>query len=364
MLERLDFNPPDFSLEKFRQAKSVTTKEVIKDGVAPSGFYLTSHLPTYYKVAGSWLMPRTSSQDCLAVIENGGVHIREFRNLKKGDRVVLGRTFDGTDGIYRYEEGFSYPVLARGGDFVESSNASSYKLLFDLLRDIREKEGTITWVLGPAVVFDYDTRKALSRLAKAGFVNALLGGNAMATHDLEGGYLNTALGQDIYTQVSDPLGHYNHLDTLNAIRRVGSIDKFIEEGHVADGFIKTLKSLDVPIVLAGSIRDDGPLPEVTGSCYESLDNVKEITEKSDLIIGLATTLHSVSTAETAPSYKMGPKGEVFPVFFFSVDVTENAVRKVLAARDNVAVRGLVTNVQDFVVKLEKELIDEEGAKND
>lgn len=181
----------------------------------------------------------------------------------------------------------------------------------------------------------------------------------MATHDLEGGYLNTALGQDIYTQESDPLGHYNHLDTLNAIRKVGSIDEFINEGNVRDGFIKTLNRLGVPITLAGSIRDDGPLPEVTGNVYDSLDNVRVATDKSNLIICLATTLHSASTAETATSYRVDENGNIVPVFIFTVDVTENAVRKVSAAREGIAVRTLVTNVQDFVVNLEKELVPEE-----
>lgn len=181
----------------------------------------------------------------------------------------------------------------------------------------------------------------------------------MATHDLEGGYLNTALGQDIYTQESDPLGHYNHLDTLNAIRKVGSIDEFINEGNVRDGFVKTLNRLGVPITLAGSIRDDGPLPEVTGNVYDSLDNVRVATDKSNLIICLATTLHSASTAETATSYRVDENGNIVPVFIFTVDVTENAVRKVSAAREGIAVRTLVTNVQDFVVNLEKELVPEE-----
>ena len=93
----------------------------------------------------------------------------------------------------------------------------------------------------------------------------------MATHDLEAGYLDTALGQNIYTQESMPMGHYNHLDLLNEVRRSGSIRDFIKEGNVKDGFIKTLDKLDIPYVLVGSIRDDGPLPEVlpgSGSWFD------------------------------------------------------------------------------------------------
>ena len=359
MREDLLFTPPDFSDEKYASSKDVSTAEVIKDGVSPQGFYLTSHAPTYYKVDGKWQIPERSSQDCLAVLEDGKIYVREFRNLKKGDKVVIADANDGSQGVLKYAEGFSDEVLARGGDFVEASNTSNYRLLYELMKKERDAKGMITWVLGPAVVFDFDTRNGLSRLAENGYVQALLGGNAMATHDLEGGYLNTALGQDIYTQISDPLGHYNHLDTLNAIRNVGSIDEFINQGNVRDGFVKTLNRLGVPITLAGSIRDDGPLPEVTGNVYESLDNVRKQTDKSNLIICLATTLHSASTAETASSYRIDDDGNVVPVFIFTVDVTENAVRKVSAAREGIAVRTLVTNVQDFVVNLEKELVPEE-----
>lgn len=359
MREDLLFTPPDFSDEKYASSKDVTTAEVVKDGVSPQGFYLTSHAPTYYKVDGKWQIPERSSQDCLAVLEDGKIYVREFRNLKKGDKVVIADANDGSQGVLKYAEGFSDEVLARGGDFVEASNTSNYRLLYELMKKERDAKGMITWVLGPAVVFDFDTRNGLSRLAENGYVQALLGGNAMATHDLEGGYLNTALGQDIYTQESDPLGHYNHLDTLNAIRSVGSIDEFINQGNVRDGFVKTLNRLGVPITLAGSIRDDGPLPEVTGNVYESLDNVRKQTDKSNLIICLATTLHSASTAETASSYRIDEDGNVVPVFIFTVDVTENAVRKVSAAREGIAVRTLVTNVQDFVVNLEKELVPEE-----
>lgn len=114
----------------------------------------------------------------------------------------------------------------------------------------------------------------------------------------------------------------------------------------------------MPITLAGSIRDDGPLPEVTADVYESLTNARAELTKATLVICLATTLHSASSAEISSSYRVDDEGNVRPVFFYTVDVTENAVRKVTAARENVAVRPLVTNVQDFVVNLEHELVND------
>lgn len=358
------FTPPDLTQEKFVNAPNVKTEKVSKEGVAPKGFYLTSHMPTYYKLDGKWILPKRSSLCCVAVLVDGDIVIKEIRDLKIGDEVVMTKKDDGSTGILKYAEGFSKQAYVPYGTAVETASTSAYDELFELMRHEKENGGFITWVLGPAVVFDHDTRIALSRLAEAGYVQALLGGNAMATHDLEGGYIGTALGQDIYTQVSMPMGHYNHLDTLNAIRRVGSTQEFIDQGHVKNGFIKTLKKLDVPITLAGSVRDDGPLPEVTGDVDVSLSHVREQTDQSTLIICLATMLHSVSTAEMASSYRVDEEGNVIPVFIYSVDVTENVVNKVSAARDHIAVKPMVTNVQDFVVNMERALVPDQAYAKD
>ena len=364
LLDIYKYQAPDFTAEAFAQAPDVTTASVTKDGIVPSGFYLTTHMPTYYRVKGEWRLPKRSSLNCVAVLVEDQVVIKEIRDVKVGDEIVMGRGIDASQGIFVHKDGFNPAVTRNGGDFVEAANTSNYNLIYDLLKYEKENNGYIAWVLGPAVVFDHNTRNGLSKLAENGYVHSLLGGNAMCTHDLEGGYLNTALGQDIYTQESDPMGHYNHLDLLNAVRRTGSIKEFIAEGNVKDGFIKTLVKLDVPIVLAGSIRDDGPLPEVTSDVYESLTNASEELAKATLVVCLATTLHSASSAEISSSYRVDEAGNVLPVFFYTIDVTENAVRKVSAARDNLAVRSLVTNVQDFVNNLEDALVNDTYAEED
>lgn len=358
MFSLYEYTAPNFDELDLTQAQDVKLAQVVKDGIVPKGFYLTSHCPTYYKHKGEWLLPKRSSLNCVAVVTDDVVTIKEIRDVKSGDLVVLGSKDNGQEGIFKHSNGFKPQVYQQGGDFVEASNSSNYQLMYDLLKHEKENNGYIVWVLGPAVVFDHNTRRGLSKLAENGYVHSLLGGNAMATHDLEGGYLGTALGQDIYTQISDPLGHYNHLDLLNAVRREGSIKNFIAKGNVRDGFVKTLVQLEVPITLAGSIRDDGPLPEVTADVYQSLTNARHELEKATLVICLATTLHSASSAEISSSYRVDDGGNVYPVFFYTVDVTENAVRKVTAARENMAVRSLVTNVQDFVVNLEYHLVNE------
>ncbi|MDO5027722.1 MAG: hypothetical protein Q4E36_00530 [Bacillota bacterium] len=350
------FEGPDFKEEKYIKMPAVKTEAVEIKGVAPEDFYLTSHMPTYYKVGDQWILPKHNSINCVAVVKDGDVVVTELRDLEVGDQVVLGHERNGSEGILLYKEGFPDSVYQQKGWAVESSFSEKYDQLFELMEHERDNGGYIVWVLGPSVVFDFDTRNSLNKLAENGYINCLLGGNAMCTHDLEGGFLNTALGQNIYTQENVPLGHYNHLDLLNEVRTTGSIKKFIEDGNVKDGIIKTLNDMDVPFVLCGSVRDDGPLPEVYGDTDKGLSATKEHLDKATLIITVATMLHSSSVANMASGYRVREDGSITPVYMYTVDITENVVNKIAAARENMAFTPIVTNAQDFVVNCERALI--------
>ena len=137
-------------------------------------------------------------------------------------------------------------------------------------------------------------------------------------------------------------------------RRAGSIEALLNEGNIKDGFMKTCIEKNIPIVLAGSIRDDGPLPPVYHNVSCGLDAMKKQTDKATVIICLATVLHSVATASLASSYRV-VDGKVRPVYFYSVDIAEYAVNQVSVAREYIGVKTIVTNVQDFVVNLQKNL---------
>jgi len=206
-------------------------------------------------------------------------------------------------------------------------------------------------VMGPALAFDYDSRRAMQLLIENGFVDGLMAGNALATHDLEGGYLRTALGQDIYTQRSMPNGHYNHMDTINAVRRSGSIAQFIEDNNIGDGIMYSLVKNSVPYVLAGSIRDDGPLPEVIHSVYDSASEMRNLIRKATTIICLATQLHSIATGNMTPVYRV-VDNTVRPLYMYCIDITEFATNK-LCDRGSLGAIGMVTNVQDFIVNVAK-----------
>ncbi|MDD7462913.1 MAG: hypothetical protein SOW41_02415 [Anaerococcus sp.] len=352
-----EFVWPDFSEEKYKNAGEIKLGEVEQDGVAPEDFYLTSYMPTFYKKDGEWLFPEHNSLNCVAAFEDGKIVVREIRNLKKGDQVVIGHEASLENGILVYTEGFPEWIYSTPGKAVETSFSEDYEFLHALMEHERDSEdGYIVWVLGPSVVFDYDTRNSLNKLAENGYIDCLLGGNAMCTHDLEGGFLNTALGQNIYTQENVPMGHYNHLDLLNEVRSVGSIKEFIARGNVKDGIIKTLSDMDIPFVLSGSIRDDGPLPEVIGDTEKALTETKKELDKATLVICIATMLHSLSVANMSSSYRIRKDGKVTPVYMYSIDVTENVVNKVGAAREQMAFVPMVTNVQDFVVNCERALV--------
>lgn len=299
--------------------------------------------------------------DCVAVYENGKIYVREFRNLKQGDLVFTGRTENCEDrDIFVYPHGFDEGEGGHDEAFAfrqrrsrETAFSKDYDNIYELLRHERE-HGYVVWVMGPACAFDSDSREAFSKLVMNGYVDALLAGNALATHDLEGAYLNTALGQNIYTQYSQPNGHYNHIDTINRVKFHGSIPAFVEKEGIDNGIIYSCVKKDVPFVLVGSIRDDGPLPEVYANVYEGQDAMRDCVRKATTVICMATTLHSIATGNMTPSFRVMPDGTIRQVYFYSVDVSEFAVNK-LGDRGSLSAKSIVTNVQDFVVNVSKGL---------
>lgn len=208
--------------------------------------------------------------------------------------------------------------------------------------------------MGPAFAFDADSRHAMQRLVEEGYVGALSGGNALATHDLEGAMFHTALGQDIRTQQSMPNGHYNHLDTINRVRRSGSIAQFVDDYDLHDGIMYACVKKNIPFLLAGSIRDDGPLPETIADVYESQHQIRVLARKATTVICMATMLHTIATGNITPSYHVDDDGTVRPVYIYAVDASEFVVNK-LHDRGSLSAKTIVTNVQDFIFIVAKGL---------
>lgn len=355
MFQLPEYRKPDFTEKRFTDAPDAAWEAVTVKGVAPENYHSTSMYPEYFKINGNWVLARESRMDSSVVIcGEDQVKVVENRNLEVGDRVIVGRTENGEEGIYLHSTGFETPgeegedqFSFRQGRGRETSYARDYDRLFELLKYERE-HGNIVWVMGPAFSFDADARRAMQAMIENGYVDGLMAGNALATHDLEGAMFHTALGQDIYTQKSQPGGHYNHLDVINRVRRSGSIPQFIEDYQIDNGIMYGCVKEKVPFVLTGSIRDDGPLPEVIGNAYDGQTAMRNMVKKATTVICLATMLHTIATGNMTPSYFVREDGSVRPVFLYTVDADEFVVNKLLD-RGSLSATTIVTNVQDFIM---------------
>lgn len=355
------YHHPNFEEEKFVNAPDVVYEKAEKDGVAPENYHSTSMYPEYFKIDGQWKLAEESRMDsCVILRDDGRLDVVEARNIKKGDLVILGRTEKCEEGIYMHCNGFvdeehelDDQFVFRQGRSRETSYARDYDKLFELLKYEKE-HGNIVWVMGPAFAFDADARRAMQLLIENGYAHGVMAGNALATHDLEGALLHTALGQDIYTQRSQPNGHYNHLDICNKVRRSGSIPQFIKDYDLDDGIICSCVKNNIPIVLAGSIRDDGPLPEVIGDVYEAANTMRGMVRKATTVICMATMLHTIATGNMTPSYRVMEDGTIRPLYLYTVDADEFVVNKLLD-RGSLSATTIVTNVQDFITLVAKGL---------
>lgn len=349
------FVEPDFSQEKFMSSPDASTAPVICKGIAPENYHATSMYPEYYKINGQWRLMHHTRMDCVPVINGDGeLEVKEFRKLEVGEVVITGRTDDGSEGIFLYTDGFNFipserdSFLFRGSRTRETSYDQDYTILADLLK-FEKENGYIVWVLGPASVFNDSSRKAMEYICDNGFAHAILGGNAVATHDLECALFGTALGQDVNNRKNKKNGHYHHLDAINMINGAGSIEEGIRKHNIDNGLMYACVKNKIPYVLAGSIRDDGPLYSVFSNAEDAQDQMRKHTKKATTIICLASQLHTIATGNLSPSYTV-INNKVRPVYIYAVDISEFVLNK-LRDRGTLEVTTIVSNIHDFLYKL-------------
>lgn len=349
------YQTPDFSLEKFAKSPDAKTKVVERAGIAPSDYHATSMYPEYYKIKGEWVLIKQTRMDCVPVIKpDGSIEAKEFRRLEVGEIVITGRRDDGTEGIYLNGNGFASEAGSqdtfsfRSGRSRETSFSQDYDSLVELLKHDKDN-GYIVWVLGPAAVFESQSRMAMEEIINGGYAHAVFGGNAVATHDLEGALFGTALGQDIRTRENIHNGHYHHLDAINMMNEAGNMEEGIKKLGVDNGLMHACVKNKVPFVLAGSIRDDGPLNNVMNDVSLVQDEMRKHTKKATTVVCLASQLHTIATGNLTPSYVVS-NGEVRPVYIYAIDVSEFVLNK-LRDRGTLEVTTIVSNIQDFFFKV-------------
>lgn len=346
------YTPPDFSGPAFASAPDARFEPAPADAVLPEGFFSTTNLPTYVKVQGAWRRPREPRMDCAIVRQaDGTLVVREPRRIARGTPVAMGEAEDGSLGIYVQAEAF-LPPAPRSGEFRFMSTAVSrerpvnYERLATMLCEEKARGGRIVWVIGPALVHAR-ARTDFVWLIEQGYVSAVLAGNAVAVHDLEAALFGTTLGM---TGAGEPAehGHGLHMRAINRIRTAGSIEAAVRDGMVREGIMHALVTKEVPCVLTGSIRDDGPLPGVITDALAAQDAMRRVTVQATFAIFVATALHAIAVGNMLPAFVEDPDGDALrPLPTVCVDQTEFVVNK-LRDRGTMHAYGVVTNAQDFM----------------
>lgn len=333
------------NLVEVEPARLVT---VTRDGVFPVDFYATTNLPTHVRVGDGWFAVENPEMDCgiVVVIDGAGV-VRSVRTVPVSDVVAGTQVVCGAVGVR-----VTLPELRgdSGGFTFMNSEVSSEKpqalvvhQIAEQMREVRAAGGRILWVLGPAVVHT-GAAPAMAALVRDGWVDVMFGGNAIATHDVEQAMYGTSLGVDLSAGRGVEHGHEHHLRAINAVRTAGSLAAAVDQGVVTSGIMHALVTGGKDVVLVGSVRDDGPLPDVHTDVIAGQRAMRAQLGGVGFCIVVATMLHGVATGNVLP-------GDVPLV---CVDINPATVTK-LADRGSSQARGVVTDVGLFCAALAREL---------
>lgn len=327
------------------ELKEIELLQSEKDKTLPEDFYSTTNHPTYVRYNGEWIEIEDIEMDCMIVIdpEQERAYCRPIGKIKKGDLIVVGR-----EGIKVVP-----PERPRGKKGVfefMSSEASSEKPVRSIIeniaseiRAIKEKKGKIAIVAGPAIIHT-GSAPLLARMIREGIIDVLFAGNALATHDIENALYGTSLGVCTKSGEAVVRGHRHHIYAINEINKAGSIKEAVEKGVLTSGIMYECVKNNVPYVLAGSIRDDGPLPDVITDVIDAQEEMRKYAQNVDMVIMIATMLHSIATGNILPSY----------VKSICVDINPATVTK-LADRGSAQVVSIVTDVGAFLPVLYENL---------
>ncbi|BAZ32846.1 LOR/SDH bifunctional protein [Cylindrospermum sp. NIES-4074] len=322
---------------------------VIQAGVAPDDFYVSTIYPTEVRVNGEWLKVENQRMDGAIAISqtaNGIVaRCKLLRDLEVGDRVVVDvlglRTIRKPESReVRNSQEFSF--MSSGVSSERRVELVVEQVAWEL-RKIRDSGGKVVVTAGPVVIHT-GGGEHLSRLIREGYVQALLGGNAIAVHDIEQNIMGTSLGMDMKRGIAVRGGHRHHLKVINSIRRFGSIPKAVEAGIIKSGVMYECVQNNVPFVLAGSIRDDGPLPDTIMNLIQAQEEYAKHIQGAEMILMLSSMLHSIGVGNMTPA----------GVKMVCVDINPAVVTK-LSDRGSVESVGVVTDVGLFLSLLTQQL---------
>lgn len=318
-------------------AEDATLRTADADGCAPEDFYSTTNHRTQVRLSGQWMDVTRQRMDAAIVVDpgTGVVQCRKLRDVRAGDRVVC-----GTGGL-RVLPGFK--ERERGAFSFMSGEVSSERRVelaaqraAARMQEVHKSGGRIVVVAGPVVVHT-GAVEATASLIRRGLVQALLAGNALAVHDVEHAFFGTSLGMDLEKGVAAEHGHRHHMRAINRIRRAGGLRQAVESGVLTKGIMFECVRANVPFVLAGSIRDDGPMPDTITDMNRAQDLYAQHLENASLVLCLGTMLHSIGVANMLPA----------AIPLVAVDINPAVITKI-ADRGSSQTIGLVTDVGLFL----------------
>ena len=319
------------------------------DSVVPPGFYSTTNHPTDIRYDGEWVPVEDIEMDCAVVVDIDGeptARTEVLSAVEAGDLIVTGDAgirVKPPDRPRGQEGAFGF---MQGGISSERPSESTISKIAEAIAETNREDGEVLAVCGPALIHS-GAREAFARLVREGFVDMLSIGNGFAVHDLERDLYGTSLGMDTESLDHPRKGHKHHIYTISEIIRAGGIEAAVESGVVDSGVMYECVRNDVPYVIAGSIRDDGPLPDTITDAVEAQNAVREQAHEADLVLMLSTMLHSVAVGNCLPSTTRT----------VCVDINPATVTQ-LIDRGSAQAVGMVTDVGTFVPILAEYLFDE------
>ncbi|EMA64571.1 ornithine cyclodeaminase [Halorubrum kocurii] len=322
------------------------------DKVVPPDFYSTTNHPTEVLYDDEWIDVERIEMDCALIVEPEGgprAYTKVLNAVEEGDLVATDESGIRVNPPERPRSGGGAFGFMQGGVSSERPSESTIREVAEELREVTEDGGNVMVVAGPAVIHS-GAGDALAKLVEAGYVDSLSAGNGFATHDLERSLYGTSLGMDVETLEHPRKGHKHHIWTISEIIRAGGIEAAVEDGIVTEGVMYQCVRNDVDTVLAGSIRDDGPLPDTVTDAVEAQDAIREQAHDADIVLMLATLLHSVAVGNCLPSTTKT----------VCVDINPATVTQLLDRGSAQAV-GMVTDIGTFVPTLAEFVLEgEEG----
>jgi lysine-ketoglutarate reductase/saccharopine dehydrogenase-like protein (TIGR00300 family) len=321
------------------------TRVCERSGVFPDDFYSTTNLETVVRLDGAWVPVEQPEMDCGLVVDGDRVRTVPVSDVLAGQQVVCGAS--GVKVVLPVRE---HSTTEDAFEFMSSSVSSEkpqalvVRQIAQRMREVKSEGGRILWVGGPGIVHT-GAAPAFTALVENGFVDVLFAGNALATHDIEASLYGTSLGVDLSQGKGVEHGHEHHIRAINTIRRCGSIADAVSQGVLTGGIMHALVVGGHDVVLVGSVRDDGPLPDVYTDVIEGQRAMRAQLPGVGFAIMVATTLHSIATGNLLPA----------SIPLVCVDINPATVTK-LADRGSSQAVGIVTDIGLFLEQLARELV--------